>query len=187
MRFQKGNELWKLGAHKSGAPRRYNKGEDLWKDCTGYFQWCIETPIIAFEPNKFKGETKLAPIPKIRAMTYEGLHFYLGIHHSTWIAWRSDPVLSETVARVEQVMAEQKISGAMAEQLNPNIVSRYMKLSDRTEVTGRDGGPIETKNLTPRLDSLTDDQLAALEMFMLSGEAKSVTPNEAVLDVDSKG
>ena len=46
---------------------------------------------------------------------------------------------------MEEIIRQQKFEGAAANLLNANIIARDLGLADKAEITGRDGGPIETK------------------------------------------
>jgi len=81
-------------------------------------------------------------------MTLAGLCIFLDISMETWSEWRkSRSDLSDVLARVEAIIYQQKFTGAAAEMLNANIIARDLGLSDKNELTGKDGGPIETRTL----------------------------------------
>src|SRR5699024_5716674 len=69
-------------------------------------------------------------LPKMRAMTLDGLCLFLDIDSETWRRWRSDNDFCGVVSRAEQVIRDQKFSGAAAELLNPNIIARDLGLKD---------------------------------------------------------
>src|SRR5262245_53579495 len=84
-------------------------------------------------------------------MTKRGLCLYLGIEHTTWSAWKKDrPDLLPAIERVESVIYTQKFSGAAANLLNANSIARELGLADKTELQGKDGGPVQHEDLTPR-------------------------------------
>jgi hypothetical protein len=85
----------------------------------------------------------------MRAMTIAGLCLFLDIDTTTWSLWRKNRSdLFSVITRVEQVIYQQKFSGAASDLLNANIIARDLGLSDKSEVTGKDGGPIETKDVS---------------------------------------
>ena len=68
----------------------------------------------------------------------------------TWRAWRKDRAdLSEVIATAESAIFTQKFEAAATGLLNANLISRDLGLADRKELTGREGGPIETKETSP--------------------------------------
>ena len=83
----------------------------------------------------YQGESCIEQIPKMRAMTLEGLQDFLDIHHSTWADWRDDKHdLSAIVTRAERVIRRQKFEGAAADLLNANIIARDLGLAEKSKV-----------------------------------------------------
>ena len=92
----------------------------------------------------------------MRAMTLAALCMFLDITDQTWRDWRSDrPDLLGVITRAEAVIYRQKFEGASADMLNANIIARDLGLSDRRELTGKDGGPIQTEDVTRDADDFT--------------------------------
>ena len=56
--------------------------------------------------------------------------------------------LVETIERVQMVLYAQKFAGAAADLLNANIIARDLGLADKSELTGKDGGPVELKEMS---------------------------------------
>ena len=82
-------------------------------------------------------------------MTLDGLQIFLDIDHTTWGDWRRNrDDLSPVTMRVEQIIRTQKFEGAAANMLNANIIARDLGLADRKEHSGKDGGPIETADMS---------------------------------------
>lgn len=101
---------------------------------------------------KFQGVATVSEVPKMRAMTIAGLCIFLDIDETTWRDYRSQDDFSTVITRVEQIIYQQKFSGAAADMLNPNIIARDLGLADKKELTGANNGPIEHREaakLTP--------------------------------------
>ena len=79
------------------------------------------------------GEIEMVMIPKMRAMTLDGLVFFINIGHETWREWRNDPYFSGIIDKADEIMRTQKFTGAAAGQLNANIIARDLGLTDKTE------------------------------------------------------
>lgn len=144
--FAAGNRFW-TARSSHGAKPKFADGESLWAACVEYFEWNEDNPLQETKGFAYQGEVTKATFPKMRAMTVGGLCLFLDISHDTWIEWRktrSD--LSEVITRVEAVIFKQKFEGASADLLNGNIISRELGLADKSEITGKDGGAIETKD-----------------------------------------
>ncbi len=124
-----GNEYWKLRA-TSGAPRKYEDSEKLWADCDEYF-----TQRAAMEWNR-------QPLP----FTLASLCLFLDISQETWTQWRSRDDLSEVVARVDEIIRDQKMTGAIVGAYNHNIVARDLGLADKTETKMTHEGALDLLN-----------------------------------------
>lgn len=146
MAAPKGNQFWKART-KHGRDKLFSSSEALWEACCEYFQWVEDNPLWDTKVTQYQGEVIDMPVAKMRAMTISGLCLFLDIDRSTWTAWKTEDDFSAIVARAEEVMYSQKLSGAAADLLNANIIARDLGLKDAStkEHTGPNGGPIETK------------------------------------------
>lgn len=131
--------LWKRPV---GRPLMFETPEALWEAACGYFQWVEDNPLWESKPFAYQGEVTIAEMPKMRAMTYEGLQLYLGISPQTWANYRERDEFVEIVTRVERVIREQKFTGAAAEMLNPNIIARDLGLKDGIDHSGEIRGGV---------------------------------------------
>lgn len=157
MAAPKGNQFWKART-KHGREKIFSSSDCLWEACCEYFQWVEDNPLMSSELVKFQGQATLAEVPKMRAMTISGLCIFLDITRETWSQWRSDEDFSDTVSRVDQIIYEQKFTGAAADLLNPNIIARDLGLKDAAhhEHTSPDG------SMTPKsVDSSVVDALVS--------------------------
>lgn len=115
-----GNEFWKLRA-TSGPKLRYETDEELLLDCQEYFETRSALTM--------NGQ----PLP----YTIGSLCTFLDITHDTWIRWRKERNdLSEVIKRVETIVDDQKLTGAMVGSYNHNIVARVLGLADKKDHTG---------------------------------------------------
>lgn len=154
----KGNRFWEARA-KHGRPALYDDPEKLWADCLEYFQWVEENPLPASESVKFQGAGTTMTVPKMRAMTIQGLCNFLQIVMSTWQEYRKKDNFSAVCTRVEQLIYQQKIEGASADMLNASIIARELGLVDKSELTGKDGAPLNADTgslaaIASRIDEL---------------------------------
>lgn len=131
----KGNRFWEARSSHGRKPK-FASPEVLWEACVEYFNWVEENPLHTSELVKHQGEAKVATLPKMRAMTINGLCIFLDITRPTWDEYRkkSDD-FSTIITRAENIIYEQKLSGAAADLLNPNIIARELGLSDKKEVS----------------------------------------------------
>lgn len=129
-----GNEFWKLRA-KHGRDKIFSSPDLLWESACEYFQWCIDNPLMEVD---YRGkDITEVKIPKMRAFTWSGLEFYLGI--SDLKNYKSNESYKDffpVITRIEQVMYTQKFEGAAAGFLHPNIIARDLGLADKSEIKG---------------------------------------------------
>ena len=148
MAAPKGNQFWK--ARRSHGPKpKFANPDDLWAACVEYFEWVEDNPLMEAKAYVVKGEVIDHNTRKMRAMTLGGLCIFLDIDFKSWVGWRTKREdLFHVTTRVEEIIRQQKFEGAAANLLNANIIARDLGLADRNEHTGKDGGPIETKDLS---------------------------------------
>lgn len=143
--FMPGNRFWEYKS--SFGPRPiFPNATALWQACCEYFVWVDEHPLWEDHVIAYKGEASHEPLARMRAMTHGGLQEFLGITATIWASWRKSDRFSEVCARVDGIIKTHKFQGAAASLLNPNLIARDLGLADRTEHTGKDGGPIEQRN-----------------------------------------
>lgn len=176
-RFASGNRFWE--ARSSAGPKPKFAGPDpLWAACCEYFEWSEANPLREAKAFAYEGKVTVESLPKMRAMTIGGLCMFLDIEEGTWREWRaSRPDLSAVITRAEAVIYRQKFEGASAGLLVPSIIARDLGLAEKTELTGKDGGPIETKDTSAR--DLLADRLARLAPGRGSAEPDSGTDGSA--------
>ena len=140
------DQLWKLSVanrwrlHKNATP------ENVLEIVCEYFQWCVDNPLLEAKLVTYEGVSTLEHIPRMRAMTLKGLCSFLCIHIDTWASWRRGDdrrYLQPVVKWAEQVIYDQKFSGAAAGFLNPNIIARDLGLAEKSELTGGGGAPLQ--------------------------------------------
>ena len=132
-RFVIGNRFWEARSSHGPNPK-FSNPDDLWDACLEYFAWVEDNPLYETKGFAFQGSVTKEVFPKMRAMTVGGLCIFLDIARSTWDEWkkgRSD--LSEVITRAEEIIRDQKFSGAAAELLNPNIIAREIGLADKND------------------------------------------------------
>lgn len=159
MAAPKGNQFWKLRS-EHGRDLLFTTPELLWEAACQYFNWVdvhpwfkieqLKTPVI--ETNKETGEKKITAVTKVptaRPYSLSGFCLYVGASENFWKEFRKNENLSQdflaVIARVEEVITTQQFEGGAVGAFNANIISRKLGLADKAELTGKDGGPIETK------------------------------------------
>lgn len=157
----KGNQFWKARS-KHGRDKLFASSELLWEACCEYFQWVDDNPLWEDKVAQYQGGVVDMPVAKMRAMTIGGLCIFLDIDRSTWTAWKGDKDFSAVVKRAEEVIYEQKFTGAAADLLNSNIIARELGLADKSDIahTSPDGSmtskSIDAALVSALVDKLTD-------------------------------
>lgn len=157
----KGNQFWKART-KHGRDKIIQSAELLKVACEQYFEWVEDNPLEEAKLVSYEGQSKLESVPKMRAMTIGGLCLFLDITVETWTKWRSDDDkdFSDVTRWADEVIRDQKFTGASSNMLNANIIARDLGLKDLNETSHK--GSVVIKN-EPDLSSLTKEQLDALE------------------------
>ncbi len=139
----KGNQFWKARSSHGRKPK-FTDPDDLQAACEEYFQWVEDNPLWEVKAFAFQGDVTQERLPKMRAMTIDGLCTFLDVETRTWTGWRADRQdLLPVITRVEQIIRDQKFAGAAADLLNPNIIARDLGLADKQKVEHQGKGPIE--------------------------------------------
>ncbi len=135
------NEFWKLRS-KHGRDKLFASPELLWEAACEYFAWCEDNPLIEVD---FKGkDADEVRIPKLRAFTIIGICHYLGVNtdylsdFKDSLKGKTDELskdFSRTITRINEVIYNQKFTGAAAGFLHPNIIARDLGLRDKSDIT----------------------------------------------------
>lgn len=164
-----GNKFW-LARSTHGRKPTFETPEILWDACCQYFEWVDGNPLWEMKSYMYQGAPVQDQLPKMRAMTLDGLSNFLDIEDKTWRNYRERQEYLPVVTRVEKIIRDQKFSGAAADLLNANIIARDLGLSDRQEHTGANGTPLLP---APDLsDPKVIEDVARRLAFVLSGVKK---------------
>lgn len=175
-----GNHFWKNRDPHNGSGfrgiRKFENPQELWEAACLYFQWVYDNPLYEVKAFSFQGVVTMEPIPKMRAMTMAGLCFFLGITRGTFQKWgdaygpdyRED--LAPVLLTIREVIYEQKFTAAAADLMNAGLIARDLGLSDKTELSGPDGGPIQTEDKTKRDAADFASQLSRLAATVGTGD-----------------
>ncbi len=135
MAAPKGNRFWEARA-KHGRDLIFTSSDILWAACCEYFVWVDDNPLQEVKAFAFQGIVTQESIPKMRAMTIDGLCLFLDISTDTWKLYTDREDFIGVTRKAENVIRSQKFSGAAADLLNANIIARDLGLTDKKEVNG---------------------------------------------------
>lgn len=130
--FEKGNKFW-MKRSKHGRNPIFATPEMLWDACCEYFEWVEENPLNEEKVFSAADGIRYANVVKMRAMTIQGMCFFIGISTETWSQYKQKPDFTDIVREAEAVVYQQKFSGAAADLLNANIIARDLGLRDKTD------------------------------------------------------
>lgn len=145
MAAPKGNRFWEARSSHGRKPI-FSDPDALWDACIEYFSWVEENPLKEAQAFAYQGKVTVEELPKMRAMTVTGLCIFLDINRSTWDDYRSVEGLSNITTRVDEIIRDQKFSGAAAGLLNANIIARDLGLADKSEVGGSVNVVLDSKD-----------------------------------------
>lgn len=134
------NEFWKIRS-KHGRDKLFETPEILWEEACKYFQWSVDNPLIETKGFAFQGSVTKEEFPLMRAMTLQGLCYFLNCSSSWYGVFRRslDPEFDQDflsiLCQIEDVIHRQKFEGAAAGLLNANIIARDLGLTDKTQTT----------------------------------------------------
>jgi hypothetical protein len=156
--FKPGNQLWKLRPYNPGPPRKVENGQALYELLVEYFEWCEANPILENVVGWFKGEATDHTVEKMRAMSIKGFFAHSGLDRQLWYEWKeSREDLRPVIEWADQIMWEQKFSGAAAGIFVPGIVAKDLGLADVVDHRSGDGSmspkPNVIKFLAPEFNS----------------------------------
>ena len=123
----KGNQFWKSRA-THGRRLKFATPDELWAACEEYLEWVEDNPLLQEKAFAYQGVVTIVSIPKMRAMTLEGLCIFLVINRETWYLYRKREDFIGVTSLVERLIYHQKFAGAAAGLLNPNIIARELSM-----------------------------------------------------------
>ena len=143
MRYQPGNQFWKLRS-KHGRDRIFATPQILLEAAYEYFDWCEKHPLIDIDYRNSHQGLRKVQLPKMRAFTLEGLTCFLDVNTIYFndfeysLKGKTDQLsldFSKVITHIRQICARQKFEGAAAGFLNANIIARDLGLRDNTDIT----------------------------------------------------
>ena len=158
MAAPKGNKFWEIRSSHGRKPI-FESHEKMWEAACEYFQWVEDNPLWESKVAQYQGDVVEMTLPKMRAMTLDGLWLFLDIGKQTWYDYCEREDFTAVTNQIDSVIRSQKFAGAAADLLNANIIARDLGLKDESkrELTGADGGPIQTDSVFEFIPVSSDD------------------------------
>lgn len=139
-----GNQFWQARSSHGRKPI-FPDAATLWEAACEYFAWVESNPLKEAQAFAYQGAVTVHELSKMRAMTLAGLCIFLDIDRTTWAEYAKREDFSPVTSRIDEIIRTQKFEGASAGLLNANIIARDLGLADKSELTGRDGGPVQVQ------------------------------------------
>ena len=156
MAAPKGNRFWEARSSHGRKPI-FDNPDKLRDACYQYFHWAYVNPLTEMRPFAYQGVVVQEPVPLMRAFTIRGLCGYLDISQDTWERYRDKDDLCGVTEEVENLIYDQKFTGASEGLLNANIIARDLGLKDHTQsdtVTRHQIGDLSDDELRARIAEL---------------------------------
>lgn len=139
---------------KPSASKQWT-ADELYLTAIEYFNWSHNNPLYELRPFAYKGDSWVEEVPKARAFTERGLCTFLGISLKEWQEMSKADHLAPITSWAEQVIHQQKFELAAADLLNAGFIARDLGLSDKRELGGIPGQPLEVSAREQLLDRLS--------------------------------
>jgi hypothetical protein len=137
MAAPKGNKFWMMRS-KHGRDKLFASPQLLWQAACEYFQWVTDNPLYETKAFAYQGEVTTKELPRMRAMTLEGLCFYLHCAESYFRVFKMRHEANDdfvtVITDIETVIRTQKFEGAAADLLNANIIARDLGMTDKQAI-----------------------------------------------------
>ena len=118
---------------REGRPSKFRDSDHLWGCAVEYFEWTENNPLKEEKLFHYQGVVSKETVSKMRAMTAAGLCTFTGMATSTWHNYKTDTEFLAVTKRIEEVIRDQKFTGAAADLLNANIIARDLGLADKQD------------------------------------------------------
>jgi len=135
-----GNHFWTIRS-KHGRDKLFESPALLWEAACEYFEWCEENPLLEID---YKGkDADRVEIPKMRAFTMHGLCLYLDCNTEYFRNFKNQERknsegFSSVIKMIEEVVYNQKFTGAAAGFLNANLIARDLGLKESSDINLND-------------------------------------------------
>lgn len=138
---------------KPAIARKWKAGE-LHTSCVEYFDWAHDNPLHEARPFAYQGDSWVEEVAKARAFTRQGLCTFLGVSIKEWDSYKDIDDLMPVYEWAEQVIYQQKFELAASDLLNASFIARDLGMTDKRELGGIPGQPLEVSAREQLLDRL---------------------------------
>lgn len=167
-----GDQFWQKRAPFAGQVPAFKDPQEMYEAALEAFNWLHEHPLREQVAFHYKGTVVKSYVTKMRPFTWKAVAMCMGIGEAAFKAYRNKDDFAPVVQWITDVIHTQKFEGAATGLLNANFIARDLGMADRSELTGKDGGPLKTQDVTDEEKLLDEARRLGipLESFGLSGE-----------------
>lgn len=145
MAAPKGNTFWQE-RKSSGRKRKFSSPKQMWDMACDYFQHIDDNPFI------IKGSGNKIKEKKPKPYTLQGLWIHMNITKGTWYFYKEelkddDPhkaLFEETCEYIDQIIYDQKFSGAAVGIFHHQIIARSIGLVEKVDIESG-GKPVKNE------------------------------------------
>jgi hypothetical protein len=164
----KSNQFWKLRS-KHGRDLLFADPAKLWDAACEYFEWVQDNPEYEVKPmvvsngNGEGSSVEMIKVPVKQPFTLHGLCLFLDCSTGYFRTFKSTikPENEDFLAvinKIEEVVYNQKFSGAASGFFNANIIARDLGLKEQTDIT------TQGEKIAPVITAMVDGQIIDGEM-----------------------
>ena len=149
-----GHKFW-LQRSSHGRKPIFATPDDLWDAACQYFEWVYSNPL--YESKAFNcGEIGIVqePIPKMRAMTIQGLCFFIGISDEAWLNYCKRENFVGICKEIKQVIFTQKFEGVSAGLLSASLIAKEIGLANNANFVSAEKEQVELEIKRLELEKL---------------------------------
>lgn len=144
--FEQSEQFW-YNPHR-GPIKRFETPDDMVALAVKAFQHLEQYPFKEDVVFHHKGSVVRTYKNKLRPFSKKGVALRMGVTTMTLDSYREQPGFAEVLDWIDEVIYTQKFEAAAADMLNANFIARDLGLADKKEVTGKDGGPLQSHQIT---------------------------------------
>jgi len=179
-RFAIGNGLWRIAVERGtiGKKRIFPTPKDMLNAACDYFKWADENPLIEEKVFHAQGEITKSSVTHPRPYTLSGFYVHTGINEQSWYDYKKRPEYSEVMKFIQDIMFEQKFSGASTGFFNANLIARDLQIKENQSIDQNIKADIQTSGvlLAPAsVDHSEWERMAEKQQDKLKSDAKSIS------------
>ena len=124
------NKFWTIRS-KHGRDKIFSSPDMLLEQAYEYFESVIKNPLREL---KVFGSGYKTRVPLMRPFTQRGLFLFLNIDRKTWDLYSNREDFIPITERIEDIIYNQKLEGAVVGLFKENIISRELGLADKSQI-----------------------------------------------------